>query len=155
MGSNKKKSSHLHQPKRDHVEELHKEAKAHTAVIYNWLQERRSQINILTTCDRQPITDALALPRQMHETFIPLPEAVAEAWNAAIELRTKEYRYYQADYETRFVTPEAKERRLAIKRRKSNRDHWRLIEALREAYNFLEACQKATVLGDVLEEMSG
>ena len=126
MGSNKKKSSHLHQPKRDHVEELHKEAKAHTAVIYNWLQERRSQINFLTAGKKPPITDALALPRQMHETFIP-----------------------------RFVTPEAKESRLAIKRRKSNRDHWRLIEALREAYDFPEACQKATVLGDVLEEMSG
>ncbi|KAL8840997.1 MAG: hypothetical protein Q9176_003569 [Flavoplaca citrina] len=155
MGSNKKKSSHLLEPHRDHVEELHKEAKAHTAVIYNWLQERRSQINILTAGEKPSITDVLAIPRQIHEMFIPLPHAVAKAWTAAIELRTKEYGYYEEDYETRFVTPEAKERRLAIKRRKNNGDHWRLIETLREAYDFLEICQKASLLGDMSEKMSG
>ncbi|KAL9628966.1 MAG: hypothetical protein Q9204_005547 [Flavoplaca sp. TL-2023a] len=155
MGSKKKKSSHLQQPHRDIVNDLHNEAKAHTDVIYNWLQERRSQINILTVGEKPPITDVLALPRQIHETFIPLPQAVSEAWMAAIEIRTKEYRYYEEDYETRFTTSEAKERRLAIKRRKSNGDHWRLIEALRGAYDFLEACQKAIVREDVPEEMFG
>lgn len=155
MGSKKKKSSHLQQPHRDIVDALHNEVKAHTKVIYNWLQERRSQINMLTAGEEPSITDVLALPKQIHKLFTPLPQNVAEAWIAAIELRTKEYGYYQEDYETRFVTPEARERRLAVKRRKSNEDHWRQVESLREAYDFLEAWQKATVLDDVPEELSG
>lgn len=92
------------------------------------------------------------------DLFIPLPQAVAEAWIAATELRAREDRNHQENFEKQFTDAAAREPTLhgAVKRKKSNKNHLRLVasEFLRKACDLLNAYQKATLLQDFAGESS-
>ncbi|KAI4267236.1 MAG: hypothetical protein L6R38_008345 [Xanthoria sp. 2 TBL-2021] len=136
MGS-KKRTSNLPQPQHQIVEALHKDAKFNTDMVYSWLTETAIKIDILDKGKAPSITQALAFHKRIRKHRIPLPQNVAEAWLAAIRLRTEELGYYLEDFERRYPTSREKETKRARKARKSNEDHGKLIESLREAYDHL------------------